>query len=267
VVKNTRRNILAPQTTLESSEYAAGQIRDAIVAGLYKPGERLVEIDLATQLQVSRHPIREALRRLSREGFVDVRPNRGAVVAEVDAPSILEVYELRSAIGSLALRHLIIDGKPPIAAHLKPLAKMAQMAVAFAANDSQAEMIHHDLEFQAMIVEASGLRRASVFFRELGTELQRFINLLRIQYPDRVDTAKRDVVGLYEAIAAGDLKAAETVWHDKMKTGARRLIALVNRSELAKDPQWRMFTEASANLEANQAVIIKTARRSKKITE
>ncbi|AMJ61543.1 hypothetical protein AXW83_15630 [Bosea sp. PAMC 26642] len=248
---------------MESSEYAAGQIRDAIVAGFYKPGDRLVEMDLAAQLNVSRHPIREALRRLSREGFVDVRPNRGAVVAEVDAPSILEIYELRSAIGSQALRHLLADGKPPVSGRLKPLAHMAQKAVAFAVKGSQADMVRHDLEFQAMIVEASGLRRASAFFRELGSELQRFINLLRIEYPDRAGTAKREVVGLYDAIAAGDLKAAETIWHDKMTTGASRLIALVSGSDLAKDPQWRMFTEAAARLETDQAVAAESAPRRK----
>ena len=90
------RIALAPRTTVEMAEFAATQIRDAIINGQYRPGDRLIENDLATQLQISRHPVREALRRLGREGFVTMRANRGAVVAEVDAMSILEVYEIRA---------------------------------------------------------------------------------------------------------------------------------------------------------------------------
>ena len=254
---STRSGILAPQTTVESSEYAAAQIREAIISGLYQPGQRLVEMELAAQLRVSRHPIREALRRLDREGFVDIRPNRGAVVAEVDAPSILEIYELRSTIGSMALRHLLAGGKPPVAAVLHPLERMARKAYSMAAKPNQADMIRHDLEFQAMIVEASGLRRAAVFFRDLGAELQRFINLLRIEYPNREATAKREVLGLYEAISAGDLLKAENIWRAKITMGASRLIALVKGSDLAKDPQWKMFAEAAARLEATQTSVTK----------
>src|SRR5260370_25391338 len=79
---------LAPMTNVESAEHAADQIRDAIITGRYKPGDRLVEKQLTDQLNISRHPVREALRRLSREGFVEVRINRGAVVAPLEASSI-----------------------------------------------------------------------------------------------------------------------------------------------------------------------------------
>ena len=84
-------------------------MRDAIVRGRFKPGERIKEIPLAAELEISRGPIRDALRRLERDGIVEVIPNRGAVVPEIRAVDVLEVYALRAALGSLALHKLMLE--------------------------------------------------------------------------------------------------------------------------------------------------------------
>ena len=67
-------------------------LRGAISRGELLPGARLIEADLATQLQVSRAPVREALRMLSQEGLVAATPNRGAFVARLSLQDIREVY-------------------------------------------------------------------------------------------------------------------------------------------------------------------------------
>ena len=121
---------LTPIPAMESADHAAAQIRDAIVAGSLRPGERLVEKQLTEQLGMSRHPVREALRILSREGFVEMRLNRGALVAELDAESILEVYEIRSALGDMALRHLLGTPNALRTVDLKHLKKLADNAIA-----------------------------------------------------------------------------------------------------------------------------------------
>ena len=66
------RAIMAPMTEVELTQFAAEQIRNAIIAGHFKPGDRLVEQQLTDMLNVSRHPVREALRLLAREGFVKI---------------------------------------------------------------------------------------------------------------------------------------------------------------------------------------------------
>src|SRR6476619_5881859 len=86
---------------------------DALVDGRLKPGQRLKEIPLAGQLGVSRGPIRDALRLLERDGLIDVIPNRGAVVPEVGALDVLEVYALRASLGSLALQKLMLERRVP----------------------------------------------------------------------------------------------------------------------------------------------------------
>jgi DNA-binding GntR family transcriptional regulator len=218
---------LAPMTNVESAEYAADQIRDAIITGRYKPGDRLVEKQLTDQLNISRHPVREALRRLSREGFVEVRINRGAIVATLEASSILEVYELRGALGSMALRHLLANGKSLKLTDLKRLEKLAKNAIVLSKQDSQEATVANDLEFQNAIIEAADLPRTARYFAELTGEVQRFNNFLRIVYTERESDAKNYVFRLFEAIRDRDLSQAETIWKAKFAQAVERYLSLV----------------------------------------
>lgn len=86
-----------PATTADS-------LRSLILRGVYAPGERLGEVDLARQLGVSRTPVREALRRLSAEGLVDITPNKGARVVELSPADLDHVFLLRAHVEGLAAR-------------------------------------------------------------------------------------------------------------------------------------------------------------------
>ena len=105
----------------------ADALREAIVKGWLAPGERVKEIPLAEQLGVSRGPIREALRLLAHDGLVTIIPNRGAVVPTPTSSDVLEVYAMRSALGSLALRKLMLeDTELPVRALERELARLAR---------------------------------------------------------------------------------------------------------------------------------------------
>lgn len=79
-------------------------IRDRITAGDHRPGERLIEDRLADDLGVSRNPVREALRVLEVEGYVELIPRRGAVVASLSPAAVDEIFEVRSALEALGAR-------------------------------------------------------------------------------------------------------------------------------------------------------------------
>lgn len=79
-------------------------IRSAIVTGRYPPGERLLEDQLAQDLDVSRNPVREALQALATEGFVEIEPRRGARVATISPARAAELFEVREALEGLAGR-------------------------------------------------------------------------------------------------------------------------------------------------------------------
>ncbi len=78
-------------------------LRQAILKGELEPGERLMEIQLAERLGVSRTPIREAIRKLELEGLVLMIPRKGAEVAKISARSLRDVLEVRRALEELAI--------------------------------------------------------------------------------------------------------------------------------------------------------------------
>lgn len=86
----------------ENAMSAYQQIRQGIVEGVYRPGERIVETRLADDLQLSRTPIREAIRMLQSEGLVHSLPNRGATVRALTAEDIGDLYEVRGRLEALA---------------------------------------------------------------------------------------------------------------------------------------------------------------------
>ena len=78
-------------------------LRESILKGEMKPGERLMEIHLANKLGVSRTPIREAIRMLELEGLVTMIPRRGAEVAQISEKGLKDVLEVRQALDALAM--------------------------------------------------------------------------------------------------------------------------------------------------------------------
>lgn len=79
-------------------------VRQAIFDGRFRPGERLVEEQVAAELGVSRNPVGEALRVLQAEGLVEISPRRGASVTKVSAEEAREIVELRAALEALCAR-------------------------------------------------------------------------------------------------------------------------------------------------------------------
>lgn len=79
-------------------------LMNAIMLGQLSPGERLLEVQLAEEMGVSRTPVREAIRRLELEGFVVMVPRKGAYVAGLSVADVEAVFEIRTALETLAVR-------------------------------------------------------------------------------------------------------------------------------------------------------------------
>jgi len=85
-------------------DFVIDELREAIVRGHFKPGEKLDQEDIAELLNVSRIPVRQALRTLTAEGLVKMYPHRGAVVAELSREELEEIYFLRGVLEGVAAR-------------------------------------------------------------------------------------------------------------------------------------------------------------------
>src|SRR5438034_3733684 len=109
----------------------AAALRKLILAGEYKPGERLIEQRLTERLGISRPPLREAMRVLQQEGLVVTFPRRGAVVTPLDAEDVHEIYTLRFALDRLAVELGVPVRDPALLVPLRvALEEMDQAAIA-----------------------------------------------------------------------------------------------------------------------------------------
>lgn len=129
------------------------ELRRLVITGELAPGARLVEDRLATRLGVSRNPVREALQTLASEGFVELLPRRGAVVAQITAAQAEELFDVRMALEPLAARLAARHGSPATLALLRGVLEKARTATAAGDLDRLAA---YNTEFHQLVVDGSG---------------------------------------------------------------------------------------------------------------
>jgi DNA-binding GntR family transcriptional regulator len=177
-------------------------ILERILNDAYKPGERLVETRIASELGTSQAPVREALRDLELLRFVESEPFRGARVRDVSQEELIEIYPVRAAIEEVAAREAAtrLDGE---VADLE--AELEAMHLAADAKDLHAQ-VEHDVAFHRLIVEAAGNQILLETWRSLRVEARTLLTALRTGL-DGHDIAERHRPVL-EALRARDPELA-----------------------------------------------------------
>jgi len=175
-------------------EAALSAIRQAIIRGDLKPGQRLVESGIAHQMGISRAPVREALRQLEIEGLVVSEPHRGTFVAEFSITDLWEIYTLRAAIESLAARIVTEKASAETLAQLQQV--VADMARATHEGDL-ARLAALDMSFHEMLCRASGHSRLLDIWLSMIAQIRIFIDLTSTLYlpADEVVRLHTEVVG------------------------------------------------------------------------
>ena len=164
------------------SDQVKEELLDDILNGRYKPGDRLVESQIAKKMGLSQSPVREALRDLVAMRFVEVEPHKGARVRKVDQREILEIYPVRACLeelaGTLAVQH--------IGERLSELEEIVgRMTEAFESGDAR-KMSHWDVLFHRTIIEATGNQILIETWNSLMIEARTFVTLnnLMVNKPD-----------------------------------------------------------------------------------
>jgi DNA-binding GntR family transcriptional regulator len=221
--KRAPRPIAAGGPAPSNVDVAVAALRDAILKGRLKPGERIKEIPMSEELSISRGPIRDALRLLERDGLVEIFPNRGAVVPEISARDVLEVYALRASLGSLALNKVMLEDAVPV----KELeAAMKRLETAFARKQA-GHVTDADLRFQSAIIDSARLPRVSREYERLDWQVRIFMASLRIRYEDKLERIVSEVQAINTAILEGRAVEAERLWRDKFERWVRDLVDLL----------------------------------------
>lgn len=153
-------------------------LRQAILRGELKPGERLMEIQLANKLGVSRTPIREAIRKLELEGLVLMIPRRGAEVAEITEKSLRDVLEVRKALEELAVELACDRMTEEDVAELKEAAKEFEQTLE---GGDVTEYAEADVKFHDIIYFATDNQRLIQLLYNLREQMYRY----RVEYLKR----------------------------------------------------------------------------------
>ena len=162
---------LSLQADLPLRDLVFNTLRQAILTGELKPGERLMEIHLADKLGVSRTPIREAIRKLELEGLVTMIPRRGAEVAQITEKSMSDVLEVRRTLDALCAELACDRISEEGLAALKDACGQFEQCVAGrdAQRIAQADVALHDI-----ILQATGNQRLIQMVNNLAEQMYRY---------------------------------------------------------------------------------------------
>lgn len=213
-------------------------LRQAILIGELKPGERLMEIHLADKLGVSRTPVREAIRRLELEGLVTMIPRRGAEVAQITEKSMSDVLEVRRTLDALCAE-LACDRitEDSLAALKKACDHFEQCVDTRNAKDiAQADVSLHDI-----IVQATGNQRLIQMVHNLSEQMYRY----RFEYikdSSQHETLVKEHRIIYQSIVDKDREtaaAAAKLHIDNQKKAIIRQIRLDTEKRQSAKPSGR----------------------------
>lgn len=193
-------------------------LRQGILTGELKPGERLMEIHLANKLGVSRTPIREAIRKLELEGLVTMIPRRGAEVAQITEKSLRDVLEVRRALDALSVELACdrIDDE-----ELAALGKACESFEKAVSTGEPKKIAQADVEFHNIIVKAAGNTRLVQLINNLSEQMYRY----RFEYIKDVST--------HEQLIAEHRILFDCIWNKDKATAAKTAKLHIDNQENA----------------------------------
>ena len=204
-------------------------IRDAILKGTLKPGERVSEPDLAERFGISRTPIREAFRQLESEGYLQVIPRKGAVVASLSERDVEEFYAIKIILEGFAARMAAenlsdkdIERLEVINEKLGQIAKEGDVKTFF--------RVHN--EFHELFIKAAGNERLYEMINQLVMKFKR-LRLASLSQPGRMEISVEEHRNMIQAFKNHDGDKADSLVRHAATIGADVLIQ--SMSQAAKE--------------------------------
>lgn len=192
---------------LSIREQTVDTLREAILMGELKPGDSLVEMDLSSQLGVSRAPIREALRILNSEGLVETIPYHGTTVRRLGKVDIEEIYSMRILLETFALEQMMKSYNPDNISILRD--NYQQMIKAGDKNDIK-QVNDLDRDFHDALIAMSEHSLLMSMWQMVAMKVRQVMALVNRRNADLTQIA-RNHLPLIDAIEAQDLDKATTV--------------------------------------------------------
>lgn len=209
-------------------QQAESAVRQAIVDGLFRPGQRITERELTASLGVSRTLVREALRQLESEGLISVIPNRGAVVRELSAEEIEDLYAIRAVLEGLAARSFTEKAD---AERLRLLGEAQAAAIAAYKSDDAEAALQAKNRFYEVLVAGASSASLSAMLATLHSRIRQW-RAIGMTHPQRSSERSKEAINgltaIWSAISRRDAAAAEAATRDETRRGAAELMRLLS---------------------------------------
>ena len=182
-------------------------LKQMIIDGVIKPGERIIETEYSNKFQISRTPIREAIRMLELEGLVESQTTGGVIVKTLTREEISEIYKIRIALESLIIEEIIKKINNQDIKKLEKVLKNTKKA--FEVKDIE-KVFSLFTEFNQILYDIASLPKVTGMINNINLYIKRF-RKLSIDNPSRKEEAFEDHVQILEAIKNKELSTAISI--------------------------------------------------------
>lgn len=204
-------------------------LREAILRGDLKPGERLMELQLAAKLGVSRTPIREAIRMLEQEGLAVTVPRRGAEVARMTLKDMEDVLEIREALDELAVQ---LACKKISSEQLEQLRKVKEDFELNTRSNDVKKIAESDVKFHDIIYEATDNPKLVSMLSNLREQVYRY----RVEYLKDTNSYPiliREHEAILEGLQSRDCQKAAKAMQEHVENQAAAVKAVIEQQDEA----------------------------------
>lgn len=194
-------------------------LREAILNQVLQPGERLMEIQLAEEMGVSRTPVREAIRKLELEGFVIIIPRKGAYVSQISLKDIHELYEIRANLESLACSLAAERATPDEIEEMEKLLVIENEALDKL--DLETEEINIDIH--DLIYKSARNERLLSILNNLREQIHR-TKLAHMAEPEKRKTSLEEHRKIVESIGERNIELAQRLGEEHIEQAEQAMI-------------------------------------------
>ncbi|MEF0941713.1 GntR family transcriptional regulator [Rhizobium sp. BR 362] len=227
-LKDAAIRVERPAKTLR--ELALDKVREAIVNGYFRPGDRLVERDMCAQLGVSRTIVREVLRHLESEGLVANLPNKGPIVAQLDLDEAKQIYEIRGVLEGMAARLCAQRRSPEIVAALET--SLQGIRDSYRDKDMPGVLAHTSSFYQTLFTMVD--RHVAWGVVNLLTVRINHLRSMTIKTKNRDIEGPRQMAKIVDAIRNGDGEGAYKAAMDHVAAASAIAEAVLSAKESAE---------------------------------
>lgn len=208
------------RTTIQSE--VADVLRERILRGRLRAGDRLRQNHIAEELAVSNIPVREALRELAAEGLVRIEPHRGAIVAAISLEEFEEITWLRALLEPELLRQAMPRIAPADVAEMR--------AVLRTVDDTRSLRTWGRLnwKFHSMLYKPAGRKQTFAIVERLQSTVERFLQI-EASLLDNIKTSQQEHYAILEQVEHGNGDRAANLLKEHIEVDAHKAIAAIKR--------------------------------------